>query len=170
MRLEGDLVSVHLDEKKQGRIVSFLMDVESVAARFRVVAHPRVAQQAFAKSINDILTYAQMCGMEDWHGGHPLAVLPAESSWPPLPVTSAFSNCIACRTLAVPQASSLTHCDSRWRACRRAAVVGNAADDHAQDLILRRFFDAARTNEPSGLEHGDAVAVLEHMVEVVANE
>jgi hypothetical protein len=37
-----------------------------------------VAQQAFAKSINDILAYAQMCGMEDWHGGHPLAVLHSE--------------------------------------------------------------------------------------------
>jgi hypothetical protein len=78
MRLERGLVTVDLDEKKQGRVVSFLMDVESVAAWFRVVAHPRVAQQAFAKSINDILTYAQMCGMEDWHGGHPLPVLHSE--------------------------------------------------------------------------------------------
>jgi hypothetical protein len=53
------------------------MDVESVAAWFRVVAHPRVAQQAFAKSINDLPAHAQVCGMEDWHGGHPLAVLHA---------------------------------------------------------------------------------------------
>jgi hypothetical protein len=37
MRIERDLVSVDLDEKKQGRVVSFLMDVESVAAWFRVV-------------------------------------------------------------------------------------------------------------------------------------
>jgi hypothetical protein len=73
MRLERDLVSVDLDEKKQGRVVSFLMDVESVAAWFRVVAHPRVTQQAFAKSINDIPAHAQVGGMEDWHGGHPLA-------------------------------------------------------------------------------------------------
>jgi hypothetical protein len=102
MRLERDLVSVDLDEKKQGRVVSFLMDVESVAAWFRVVAHSRVAQQAFAKSINDILVYAQMCGMEDWHGGHPLAVTHAESSWPPRPVTSTCSNCIACRTSGGP--------------------------------------------------------------------
>ena len=100
MRLERDLVSVDLEEKKQGRVVSFLMDVESVAAWFRVVAHSRVAQQAFAKSSNDILAYAQMCGMEDF--GHPLAVLHAESSWPPLPVTNTFSNCIACRTSGGP--------------------------------------------------------------------
>jgi hypothetical protein len=37
------------------------------------VAHPRVTQQAFAKSINDIPAHAQVGGMEDWHGGHPLA-------------------------------------------------------------------------------------------------
>jgi hypothetical protein len=78
------------------------MDVESVAAWFRVVAHSRVAQQAFAKSTNDILAYAQMCSMEDWHGGHLLAVLHAECSWPPLPVASTFSNCIACRTSGRP--------------------------------------------------------------------
>ncbi len=74
MRLERGLVSVDLDEKKQGRVAGFLMDVESVAAWFRVVAYSGVAQQAFAKSINDILAHAQMRGMENRHGGHPLAV------------------------------------------------------------------------------------------------
>jgi hypothetical protein len=31
-----------------------------------------VAQQAFAKLINDIRAHAEMCGMEDRHGGHSL--------------------------------------------------------------------------------------------------
>jgi hypothetical protein len=43
MRLERGLVSVDLDEKKQGRVASFLMDLESVAAWFRVVSSARGA-------------------------------------------------------------------------------------------------------------------------------
>src|SRR4030095_7691100 len=49
-------------------------------------------------------------------------------------------------------------------------ILGNTADDHTQDLVLRGLLDPARTDEPPGLEHGDTVAVLEYMIEIVADQ
>src|SRR6266545_5957057 len=49
-------------------------------------------------------------------------------------------------------------------------ILSNTADDHTQDLVLRGLLDPVRTDEPSGLEHGDTVAVLEYMIEIVADQ
>ena len=72
-----------------------------------------------------------------------------------------------CHGAAVARSGS-TGCQTRLRA-RCGVITGDAAHNHAHDVILRRIGNAPRSNESPGLENGDPVTILEDMIEIVAD-
>lgn len=70
MQFERSFVGINLDQQKKRRVFHFLMNVEAVAAGFRVDTDARVAQKPFAEFFHYVLMGAQMSGVKDGHAIH----------------------------------------------------------------------------------------------------